>query len=291
MTLLLFILLFVSPAFTTANTNRDLPDEFSINISRENPNIPLTATVILNDDQDDYPLGLYLEILEDSSGKLTIEEIASQEFENRFVPSTNKVPNFGYTSSAYWVRFRIKSETKQTENWWLKLDFADMQNIDFYMQSQDSEEFTHKKTGTYLPFRTRDIPYPKFVFKIPLKYQAEKIVYMRFVNGASMTLSLSLFSADEFSRHTNNKQLFSGLFYGILFLILVYSFIMLLFIKERSYFYFIFSIVGFLLFHASYDGFASQYLWPELPFFNHFAITLFGALFIILSLKVTDEYL
>jgi len=291
MILLFFVLLFFSPAFTTAHTARELQNEFSINISDENPNIPSTETVILNDDQDVYPLGLYLEILEDPSCKLTINEITSQEFENRFVPSNNKAPNFGYTNSAYWVRFRIRNEANQTENWRLKLDFADMQNIDFYMQTPDSEEFIHKITGTYLPFKTRDIPYLKFVFKIHVKYGNEHLIYMRFENGASMTIPLSLSTVDEFTRHSNNEQLFSGLFYGILFLILGYSLIILIFIVDRSYFYFIFSIAGFLLFHASYDGFASQYLWPEHPFFNHFAVTFFGALFIIFSLKITDEFL
>ena len=291
MTLLFFILLFVSPAFTTTHTARDLPDEFSINISGENSNIQIKAPVILNENQDVYKLDSCLEILEDPTGKLTIEEVTSSEYIGRFGPGNEDVPNFGYTNSAYWVRFLIKNETNQTENWRLKLDFADMQNIDLYMQTQDSEEFIHKKTGTYLPFETRDIPYPKFVFKIPLKYGAERIVYMRFENEASMTIPLSLFTVDEFSQHTNNEHLFSGLFYGILFLILGYSLIMLVFIVERDYFYFIFSIPSFILFHASYDGFASQYLWPEHAFFNHFAVTLFGALFVIFSLKITDVFL
>ena len=78
MILLFFIFLFVSPVFATTHTARGLQDEFSINVSDENRIIPNTAPVILNDEQDIYPLGLYLEILEDPAGKLTIEEIASQ---------------------------------------------------------------------------------------------------------------------------------------------------------------------------------------------------------------------
>lgn len=37
---------------------------------------PLQKTVILSDDQGTYPLGLHLEILEDSGGKSTIDEVA-----------------------------------------------------------------------------------------------------------------------------------------------------------------------------------------------------------------------
>ena len=213
MKLLFFILLFVSPAFTSANTARDLTDEFSINIPGENSNIPIEATVILNDKQNIYPLGLHLEILEDPTCKLTIEEIASQKFENKFTPGHDEVPNFGHTNSAYWVRFRIINETRQSENWRLKLGFANMQYIDLYLQRPDNKGYAQKKTGTYLPFNTRDIPYPSFVFKIPLEYGAGQTVYMRFLNGASMTLPLTLFSVEAFTQKIHNEKLIAGLFY------------------------------------------------------------------------------
>ena len=112
MIVLFFILYLVSPAHTTALTTLELQDEFSYYIPGENRKASLITPVILNEKQDVYPLGLHLEIFEDPSGKLTIEEIASHEFENRFVPSLNEVPNFGHTNSAYWVRFRIKNETR-----------------------------------------------------------------------------------------------------------------------------------------------------------------------------------
>ncbi len=291
MIVLFFILYFILPVQTVALTARELPDEFSYYIPGENRNIPLTAPVILNDEQDIYPLGLYLEILEDPSGKLTIEEITSPEFENKFVPSQNEVPNFGHTNSAYWVRFRIRNETGQSENWRLKLGFANMQHIDLYLQRPDNKGYTHKKTGTYLPFNTRDIPYPSFVFKIPLKYDAGQTIYMRFLNGASMTLPLTLFSVEAFTQISQKEQLIAGLFYGILFFIFCYSLVVFLLLHEKSYLYYILSVAGFILFHASYDGFASQYLWPDHAWWNHFAFILLNTLVIFFSLKFTSEFL
>ncbi|MCK4700497.1 MAG: hypothetical protein KAT38_09190, partial [Bacteroidales bacterium] len=117
---LFFILYFVLPVQTVTLNARELQNEFSI-IPGENSKIPLTATVILNNNRDVYPIGLFLEILEDPSGKLTIEEVASPEFEEKFILSNEKVPNFGHTNSAYWVRFRIINETGQSENWRLKM--------------------------------------------------------------------------------------------------------------------------------------------------------------------------
>ena len=96
MIFLFSILYFVLLVQTVTLSARELQNEFSINIQGDNRNIPLTAPVILNDEQDIYPLGLYLEILEDPTGKLTIEEIASSEFEEKFILSNEKVPNFGH---------------------------------------------------------------------------------------------------------------------------------------------------------------------------------------------------
>jgi hypothetical protein len=62
---------------------------------------------------------LYLEILEDPTRQLTIEEVMSPDYESQFVASTEEVPHFGYTTSAIWVRFRVRNEARQTSQWLL----------------------------------------------------------------------------------------------------------------------------------------------------------------------------
>ena len=48
---------------------------------------PSPNSLILTDGQGEYPLGLHLDILEDPSGKLSIEEVASPEFDALFEAS------------------------------------------------------------------------------------------------------------------------------------------------------------------------------------------------------------
>ena len=70
--------------------------------------IQAQSPLILTNEQDKYPLGLYLEILEDKDKTWTIEDVNSAEFVGQFVPSQDEVPNFGFTDSAFWVQFRTK---------------------------------------------------------------------------------------------------------------------------------------------------------------------------------------
>ena len=69
--------------------------------------------VILTDEQGEYPLGLFVEILLDPTRELTIEEVSSPDYAAQFMPSQEEVPNFGYTTSAIWRRFRVRNETSQ----------------------------------------------------------------------------------------------------------------------------------------------------------------------------------
>ena len=74
---------------------------------------PAPEPLIITDEQDRYPLGLHLEILEDLSGELTIEDVSSLEFDSQFIRNKVAVPNFGFSDSAHWVRFNVQNETSQ----------------------------------------------------------------------------------------------------------------------------------------------------------------------------------
>ena len=247
--------------------------------------------VILTDKQGEYPLGLYLEILEDPTAKLTIEEVASPEFDGRFLPNSVPVPLFGYTASAYWVRFRVRNEADPTTKWLLEVSYASIQHLDLYLPRSHSPGFDVKRTGTLLPFNTRDVPYPTFVFEVPLTTASEKTIYLRCVSGSDMTLPLTLWSLEGFAQASRTASLRWGIFYGILLIMICYNLFLLFSLREISYFYYVVCITSFLLFRSSFDGLANQYLWPDSVSTGRF-VELFSIAMIIASgLKFTTTFL
>ena len=69
-----------------------------------------------------------------------------------------EVPNYGYTNSAYWVRFQLKNETSKIDRWLLELAFSNMQYVDLYLPSVGGEGYTVKQTGLLRPFNYREVP-------------------------------------------------------------------------------------------------------------------------------------
>ncbi len=132
---------------------------------------PAAEPVVLTDEQGEYPLGLHLEILEDPTGELTIEQVSSPEFDSQFVPSQDEVPNYGFTDSAYWVRLTSENETRLTDQWLLEQGFANTHYVDLYTPLPDGEGFAVKQTGVLRPRTTRDIPHPHIIFNLTIPPQ------------------------------------------------------------------------------------------------------------------------
>ena len=60
--------------------------------------------LVLNNEKQFYELGPHLDILEDKSSKLIINEVENLK---NFKPNKKMVANFGFSKSAFWAKFRI----------------------------------------------------------------------------------------------------------------------------------------------------------------------------------------
>jgi PAS domain S-box-containing protein len=233
---------------------------------RPQTTLPATpSVVILRDGLSEYPLGLYLAILEDPGGQLTIDDVTSAAYAGQFTPSQSGQPDFGYTDSAYWVRFHVQNKTSRLNDWRLEVDFANMGLVDFYRPLPSGRGFELVQTGRYRPATSRDVVHPQFVFALPLPLQADELVYLRFANESAMQLSLTLWSRPAFEQDSTGEQLGLGMAYGIMLALLLYNlFLLVSSIEETNYLWYCLFIVSAIFYQAYFDGLGSLYLWPNL---------------------------
>lgn len=247
--------------------------------------------VVLTDGQDEYPLGLHLEILEDPSGELTIEDVASPEFASRFTPSQSEAPNYSYTDSAYWVRLQLRNQTRMANRWLLEVDFANMQFVDLYSPSPDKEGFTVKQSGILRPISTRDVRYPDIVFELTLPTQSQQTFYLRLRNDASMTLGLTLRSPSAFLAHSNQELLRYGFFFGVMLGLLGYNLFLLFSLRERSYLFLTFFIANMVFFEATYSDYLETYVFPAIYYLEPYYLPLSFSLISVLALLFCHSFL
>jgi PAS domain S-box-containing protein len=249
-----------------------------------------TGPVILTDQQDKYPLGPYLELLEDPSGELTIEDVTSPEYAVKFLPSVADVPNLGYSNSAFWVRLPLRNESRLTQ-WLLYIGWANIQYVDFYEPSSNNSGFTGIETGVFRPPNNRDIPYPRFIFNLSIPTQGVQTYYLRFQNGGSITFPLSLWQPDALARQVQKEQLLEGIFFGVMLGLLFYNLFLFFSLRDRSYLYFVLFLANWIFFEAVYSNYFELYILPDFYYLRRFYQPITFALIFITGILFSGTFL
>jgi signal transduction histidine kinase/DNA-binding response OmpR family regulator len=190
-------------------------------------------------------------VLADETNKLTLEEILSGKFDDKFQPvsSFNKFKN--YTS--YWLRLSIATRDS-IKNWWLMLreptenyyssnSFAVKYNfVDVYFCNKKKQFISHQRTGIFVSHSQKQIKKPAGICRVLFSggQGKKQIVYIKiydelgsgtapaYVELHDPAVLLPAGTMDE-------RIMVQG---GIIFFFSLFSFSLFFFVKERSYLFF-----------------------------------------------------
>ena len=221
-------------------------------------------SVSLAEIQDRRSLGRSLEILEDPGGQWSIVDVASADFDSRFVPSHTETPNFGWTSSVYWVRFQTRSGASAESVWFLELNWPVVDSIRLYVPTADG--FVEKHAGETVPFAEWDLAYRNPTFSISPGRRATRTFYARLAGDDTMVIPLTLWTADAFESKRVAENLLFGFYFGVLAILAAYHLFLYISIRDRTYLYYIATVAAFALYQLTLTGFHHQLLaWVSLP--------------------------
>lgn len=249
---------------------------------------PRRAPVLtLTDQQTAFNLAPYIELLRDPTRALTLRDVSSPPFSDRFSQNLQGVPNLGITNDAVWARWRVRNDSS-TDEWRLALDEPRLGSVSFYLPSTDIE-FVEKASGRDLPFNARELPYRPFVFGLDLPRTSERTYYLQLKSASPLVFPITISTADAFAQKEQQNLLFFGLFYGAMLIMAGYNLFLFFSLRDPNYLYLALFIVTYSLSAAVRQGLASQYLWPSLP--NPFFVQAFTALALIFQIKFTTGIL
>ncbi|TBL80100.1 sensor histidine kinase [Paenibacillus thalictri] len=177
-----------------------------------------------------------MDVLEDPDGQWTLTDVQSPAVQQLFRPARGK-SSFGYTSSAYWVRFTLSNESSN-EHWELRVINSIMDKITVYPQ---------------LPLITEHRNYPSY--QMHLARGEATTVYMRFETYGSMLIPLQLTPVPALYNTMYGELLFYGIYYGTLMVIAVFQFVLYLYTRSRSYLFYLFNVLSFCVVLLIWNGF------------------------------------
>ncbi len=238
------------------------------------------ATIVAGG-RERIPIGGSLEILEDPDRRLTIDDVASASYTDRFTPSSAEVPNFGLTRSAYWVRFRVAGEA--AASWVLESGFAPTDLVEIYVPGPSG--FSVRRAGDSVPFAEWEIPYRIPSFEILVTPGETRTYYMLFQGEDQLRIPLTLWAPEAFERHRFVDNVVLGLFYGALGILLFHAAATFVASGDRNYLHYVITMGSFTAYILCFDGVAYRFFWPDSPGLTSWVMQ-FGAMLAILWMVI-----
>lgn len=240
-------------------------------------------------------LGMHVETLEDAEGRLGLEDVRRSPNAERFAPADADPLNFGYTRSAWWLRFRLPGGAPPGEQLLLEIAFPSIDRIEFYVpeaQPGGESRYWAHIAGDTLPWDAREVRHRNHVFRFPAPGSTgEHTYYLRAVSGSVLTMPMTLWRPSAFAEQDRWAQLVLGLFYGLALALVLYNLMLLFAVQDRAYFYYVLYAAAFCIYLLCFDGLAFQYLWPRSVWAANHALPLALSFTLMLGAQFSRNFL
>lgn len=248
-----------------------------------------TKVLILHDDITTVDLYDYLLLLSDNEENLSIKNIVDRTVDHDFVSPDEFAKQPGFFPITKWLKVEVENRAERTE--WL-LEFAFPLIYEIHLYAEDETGIEKKITaGAMEPFFERDINHRHFVFNLDIAPGERKTLYILIKGGADLHPPINIWDKDTFLERIPNEHLFQGLFYGMIFVMIIYNLFIYISLRIKAYLFYVISISLILIAYMSLNGDAYKYLWPNFPVWNLISVSTLVSISCIFIIFFTRDFL
>ena len=216
--------------------------------------------VELSDSMHDISATPYMEIFEDPSHKLTIDQVKTKSFKVQ----ENSITSHGKTSSAWWIRMKVKNTNDYELTWKIKMMFGLFDHVEVW-QFLNSSLIKHELKGDH-NINVIDTAYlDRSVYSFTTGSKSENDIYFKisFENAGFAELFASIWSPDYLTAYLEkNINILVAIFAGM-FVLLFYNLFILLVLKSKIYFWYILYLCGVMLVILTFNQIGAHYIWDS----------------------------
>ncbi len=186
----------------------------------------------------------------DDTNSLTFDTIKKKTFQE----NKKEIIALGFApKKALWIKIQLKNTTSKTLYKILEYEHPIIENIYFYNDTNLSVD------GTWQMSQKRSSLNPSF--GISLQPYENKVVYLKAYSYISTLIAkVVLWNEKDFLKYDYVHKTYLFVFFGGLFILFVYNFMLFIFTRDRAYFYYLLYLAGILFFQGFYSGFSQFYL-------------------------------
>jgi signal transduction histidine kinase len=222
-------------------------------------------------DQGAVSLTDYFSILQDPTGRLTLEEVLLPHHAQQFRAVHQPAPALalGYTNSAYWLRLELKNTSTYEVQRVLQIASWGISYLDAYIPGL-SGEYQLTQTGSARAFQTRLYPSRYFVFPLSLRSHSSVVLYFR-AQSMPLNIPATLWEPAAFHQHERNTYIGQSLYFGLALGMVVFNLLLYVALRDRSFLLYVLFVLALGLAIAENTGLGKEFLWQNLPWWTNMA--------------------
>jgi two-component system, sensor histidine kinase LadS len=228
-----------------------------------------------------------MEVLEDPSGRM---DFASVRESADFRPAPAMGTNFGFTSSAWWVRFTLSNPAEGDRHVVLREDYPLIDYLDLWAPERDGS-LRHTATGDRTDFSTREFAHRDFLFDLDVPSATERTYYVRAASGGPVDLSLAVYGTHALIGALSGEQLAYGAYYGGFIVLVLYNLFIFLIVRDRAFIFYLLYAASYGVYFAIHNGLAFEFLWPDSPGWGNQALLVMLSLTLVFGMQFTRTFL
>lgn len=244
----------------------------------------------INEESDTHVLTEHSTFYIDSLGEFTFSEAVNNDSQFSTFGNDDPINNIGLVNYPVWFKVDVENNLNTTQTFFVIAGRHHIDSLEFAIVKDDSIRF-HHESGDHYPFNNRLIEHSDFVYQVSLEPNEKATLIYRIRTKGNIAFSPILYSNNAFIKHEQGENLFYGIYFGVLLIIIVFSFIVYFSTRDNSYLHYLLYIITFGLFLFAWNGLGFQYIWSESTWFQNRAITLLTFFWIFFAFLFTNSFL
>ncbi len=170
------------------------------------------------------------------------------------VQSSGDVLNFAFSDHHYWFTFTLHNSDPEAQTYALEVTTAWLDQVLFFEGDQlqiAGDTILHREW-------TQALRFPVFLWT--LGSGESKTFWIRIVSKDNLVIPMMLWNAKDYKIWDQERNLSSGLFYGLLLTVAVINAAMFMFSRRRSFLIYTLYIISYSFLQFTLDGFLYAYI-------------------------------
>lgn len=284
--LVIFSLFFLSNLFIYFNSNTLFAS--SLPLQSDSPSIFLNKQKIEFADQA-IQIPAYSSFAEDQYAHWLAEDVFSGEYDKAFFKSDSQFGNFGFTQSAYWMRFDIDWKlSKVNDDLIFVVNAPTLDELSIFIQDNQGN-ITRKVSGYRKALSSRDINHHNYIFEVHPELGSKYL--MRAKTNTALVMPLEIWQLKNFAQQNYFDIIFIGSYLGVLLVMFFYNLFIYISTRDKSYLFYILFILSYGSLQFTLDGLMGFWVYGESTLFRGYDMMIIPTLSGILSLLFSTNFL